>query len=742
MSSFSSGAALVAIAALLLAAFGHAQQSDGGVWNRRPPGAGDYRTVLEVSGLDEIARMLLRPDGRNLQAVCRAREQAFEDALSTHVAELRELEAAPPQHSLGLALAHHGLGQLWSFQGHMSRAVTHFEQALKTVTAASLTDPGLKPVVQRLTAILGVAHMRRGEIENCVHDHNAARCILPVAGAGRHDNPSGSEAAMRYFLAYLGQHGGDPDITWLLNIVAMTVGKHPDGVPAEFRIPLSAYGTASGAPRFIDTALAAGLGRVGRAGGAAVEDYNNDGRLDVAISSVDACEPLHLFLQRDDGRFSESAAPTGLEDQLGGINLTHVDYDNDGWMDLFVMRGGWEFPIRNSLLRNNGDGTFTDVTGRAGLAEPVRRTHSAAWADFDNDGRVDVFFGHEEAPSRLFRNNGDGTFSDVSKRSGVDRTEFTKGAVWGDIDEDRFPDLYVSNYGGPNFLYRNNRDGTFGEIAREAGVRLPLMSFPTWFFDYDNDGRLDLFVASFMPSLTEAVAPYLKAPRRGETMRLYRNISQGRGPTPASGGVRFEDVTARAGLGRVVPTMGANFGDIDNDGRLDIYLGTGAPSYTAIMPNVMFRNGTDGTFTDVSAASGTMHLQKGHGIAFADLNGDGHQDIFMNVGGFVPGDSFAKVLFTNPGGGGNWIKLRLRGVKTNRAAIGTKVIVRITPDATIYREVTSGGSFGASPFLQHIGVGAATTIGEIEVRWPVSGMRQVLRDVKVNQTIEVIEQAS
>src|SRR5262249_22864394 len=150
----------------------------------------------------------------------------------------------------------------------------------------------------------------------------------------------------------------------------------------------------------------------------------------------------------------------------------------------------WEFPMRNSLLRNNGDGTFTDVTESAGLLSGAHRTHSAAWADFDNDGWLDAFIGHEESPSQLFRNRGDRTFEDVTAKAVVGRTAFTKGATWGDYDNDGFPDLYVSNYGGENFLYHNNGDGTFTELGAQLGVSKPLMSFPTWFFDYDNDGRL------------------------------------------------------------------------------------------------------------------------------------------------------------------------------------------------------------------------------------------------------------
>src|SRR4029078_3391644 len=191
-----------------------------------------------------------------------------------------------------------------------------------------------------------------------------------------------------------------------------------------------------------------------------------------------------------------------LSDQLGGLNLTATDYNNDGRIDLFVMRGGWEFPRRTPLLRNDG-GTFTDVTRESGLSSALYRTHSAAWADFDNDGFVDVFVGHEEAPSSLFRNTGNGTFVHVAKAAGVNRVAFTKGAAWGDYDNDGYPDLYVSNYVGENFLYHNERNGTFTERAKALHVEKPIMSFTTWWFDYDNDGWLDLFVTDFVPSVTE-----------------------------------------------------------------------------------------------------------------------------------------------------------------------------------------------------------------------------------------------
>jgi hypothetical protein len=263
-------------------------------------------------------------------------------------------------------------------------------------------------------------------------------------------------------------------------------------------------------------------------------------------------------------------------------------------------------------------------------------------------------------------------------------------------------------------------------------VQKPIMSFPTWFWDYDNDGRLDLFVASFVPSVTEMARFYLGLPAQAETMKLYRNTGSG-----------FEDVTRAVGLDRVVPTMGANFGDLDNDGYLDFYLGTGAPSYAALVPNVMFRNREGRSFVDVTTATGTGHLQKGHGVAFADLDGDGNQDIFANIGGFVPGDAYPKAVFRNPGHANHWIRVHLTGVKSNRAAIGARIRVRVIGEdgreSLRYREVSSGGSFGASPLAQHIGLGRAARIRSLEIEWPASGTRQAFTDVPLDRVIEIRE---
>ncbi|HKV40646.1 MAG TPA: CRTAC1 family protein, partial [Blastocatellia bacterium] len=222
-------------------------------------------------------------------------------------------------------------------------------------------------------------------------------------------------------------------------------------------------------------------------------------------------------------------------------------------------------------------------------------------------------------------------------------------------------------------------------------------------------------------------------PPQAETMKLYRNTGKG----------TFEDVTKAVGLDRVVPTMGANFGDLDNDGYLDFYLGTGSPSYAAAMPKVMYRNHEGKYFTDVTTSTGTGHLQKGHGISFADVNNDGNQDVFINLGGAVPGDKYFKALFANPGHDNHWLSVKLIGVKTNRAAIGAKIKVILEDssgkESLRYREVSSGGSFGSNPFTQSIGLGKAARIKTLEIIWPTSKTEQVFHDVAMDQFIQVKE---
>lgn len=695
---------------------------------------GGFRFVSEVSGLGEVealfARLSKPPDWhQDLRAVCESRLQAVRVGFEQVENYLADMKAQDPNQRdfAGAINGHTSLAQLWSYQGDMGKAIEHFEVA-RQIAASH----GEKEVQLELEEKLGIARLHQGGLENHAHDAQTQSCLFPMDPGARRRMGSGSERAIQHFLKYLEQDPFSLEAKWLLNLACMTLGRYPDGVPKEHLIPPSVFASKEDIGRFVDVAPSLGLQTFDMAGGAIVDDFDNDGFLDVVTSSWDPCAPMHYFHNNGRGHFTDQASRAGLSGQMGGLNLLQADYNNDGWLDIYVMRGAWSLPARNSLLRNNGDGTFTDVTREAGLAVPATATQTAAWADFDNDGHLDLFVGNELAPSQLFRNRGDGTFVDVGRAAGIDRVRFTKGVVAGDYNNDGYPDFYVSNSGSENFLYRNNRDGTFTEVARQLGVGRPIYSFPVWFFDYNNDDWPDLFAPSYIISVEEVARSYLNLPGQAEGMKLYKNT-----------GGAFEDVTEEVGLDRVFMPMGANFGDVDNDGFLDFYLGTGNPSYASLVPNVLFRNREGKRFVDITASSGTGCLHKGHGIAFGDIDRDGDEDIFIEVGGAVPGDRHRSFLFRNPGQGNNWITVRLVGVKTNRAALGARLKLTLETEGggrrLVCRTVGSGGSFGASPLRQHIGLGKAGRIEALEVWWPTSDTRQVFYNVSPNQVIEVRE---
>jgi hypothetical protein len=376
------------------------------------------------------------------------------------------------------------------------------------------------------------------------------------------------------------------------------------------------------------------------------------------------------------------------------------------------------------------------------MGERYYPTQTANWADYDNDGDLDLYVGHEEdgrdvtnAPCQLWRNEGDGAFVEVAEQAGVLTHAFVKGVVWGDYDSDRLPDLYVSVNGGRNRLYHNNGNGTFTDVAREQGVDLPLDSFPVWFWDYDNDGALDLYVASYRGAtgaMAAVALSYFGGPPALELGRLYKGDGRG----------SFHDTAPEVGLTRLHLAMGSNFGDLDNDGWLDFYLGTGYPDYEALMPNAMYRNDQGRRFQDVTWNGGFGHLQKGHAVAFADFDQDGDQDIFEQMGGTYAGDRASNVYYRNPGFGGHWIALQLAGTRSNRSAIGARIKVDITDGGrkrSIHRWVTSGGSFGASPLRQSIGLAGATVVDRIEIYWPTSDTTQTFTAVPAGRIYRVVE---
>jgi hypothetical protein len=336
-------------------------------------------------------------------------------------------------------------------------------------------------------------------------------------------------------------------------------------------------------------------------------------------------------------------------------------------------------------------------------------------------------------PCQLFRNNGDETFTDVARQAGVVNERFSKAVLWGDYDGDAWPDLYVSNYMGPNRLYRNQGNSTFIDVAPELGMVGPRESFPIWFWDYNNDGHLDLYVAAYRARGPEVAASYLNREVDDEVLaRLYRGNGKG----------GFDSVGKEANLVHPTAPMGSNFGDLDNDGYLDFYVGTGWPNYETLMPNLLYRNLRGERFADVTMSSGLGHLQKGHSVAFADLDNDGDQDIFEQMGGAYPGDKYFDVLYENPGFGNHWIAIQLTGVTSNRSAIGARIRVDMVEDSkprTIYKYVNSGGTFGANPLRQSIGLGKAEKIQQLEVFWPTSGKTQSLKEVPMDSFIRIVE---
>jgi hypothetical protein len=580
--------------------------------------------------------------------------------------------------------------------------------------------------------LLAIAYLRLGEEQNRMNDP-AGASILPLSASAMYTRERGSRHAISLYRQILDRYPDDLQSRWLLNIAHMTLGEYPQDVPADVLIAGLEPSPNSEVPRFRNIAPTLALDVDGIAGGLSVEDFNGDGFLDVLATARGLNDPMHLFFADGLGGFIDHTGASGLNGLVGGLNTFHADYNNDGFVDVFIVRGGWlgaDGNHPNTLLRNNGDGTFEDVAARAGFVSR-HPTQTAAWGDFNNDGWLDIFIGNEGGENgggsgrcELYVNNRDETFTEIAVRAGIDVFEFVKAAAWGDVNNDGLIDLYLSVLDQPNRLYLNRGGNTletwrFEEVGAAAGVQDPVFSFPVFFWDYNDDGWEDLFVASFdvprsFESAGETAAQYLGLHVESQRNRVYRNNGDG----------TFTDVAPDLGLDLSLWAMGINFGDLNNDGFPDLYVGTGTPDLRSVMPNRMFLNENGTRFRDFTFDGGFGHLQKGHAIAFADFDRDGDQDVYAVMGGAVEGDHYPNALFENPGfGDGNaWVVLQLEGRTANRSAIGARISLTVTDrngeQRIVHQTVSTGGSFGASSLQQEIGLGQTARIDELSVSWP------------------------
>ena len=491
-------------------------------------------------------------------------------------------------------------------------------------------------------------------------------------------------------------------------------------------------------------------------------DYNNDGHLDIYLVNsgtlTPASEPHRhpndmnvLYRNKGDGTFVDATVEAGLQHNLGyGMGCLAADYDNDGDADLYLTNFG-----RNQLYRNNGNGTFTDVTSHAGVGDG-NWSVSASFGDFDLDGYLDLYVAnyldyqletahacflggvhiycgpHEYPGARdtLYRNNGDGTFTDFTTRAMLHNTGKGLGVLFTDYNNDGYPDIFVANDAVPDFLYQNNKDGTFTDIATTAGVAYNSEGRATASMgiaagDYDNDGIQDLFVTNFSLEINS----------------LFRNDNDG-----------FYTMTTFE-VGLADPSFsklgfGTQFIDTDNDGTLELFVANGHvwDNVSEITPSLSYRQqcqifGSTGTgqFTDLSETAGTFFKRSivARGVAVGDYNNDGATDILVTCCGEPP------ILLRNDSRTQNYVKIRLVGTDSNRDGIGAKVWVR-TDETILFREVTCGGSYASgSEHTLLFGIGAQKTIQSIEVKWQ-SGYSQTLdfsnTESPVNQTIYISEE--
>ncbi len=548
-----------------------------------------------------------------------------------------------------------------------------------------------------------VAHFRAGDLLEAVRDGAESLALNPA------------QNRTRFWV-------------WL---AAQKLGGYPSDTPEEARMEVRA-GHEHTEVEFEDVTLKVGIDKTSAGRGTAVFDMDGDGYLDVVVASAHG--GVNIYHNNGDGTFSDVTVGSGLEECVNSFCVAVGDYNNDGLDDLFVTRLG--FYVGDSVLyRNNGDGTFTDVTGEAGIGS-WGPGFSAQWVDYDCDGNLDLFLANNlgglfdrKTPNRLYHNNGDGTFTEVSSEAGLHSLVPSIGGAWGDYDNDGYPDLFVSNGVGRSQLYHNNGDGTFTEVSREAGVDKISFGSVSFWCDYDNDGWLDLVQYIWSPE--EDVLHTLRhgeGPSNGHPMRIYHNNRNG----------TFTLRNRNLGINGCWGTMSGASGDFNNDGYIDFLLGNGDPHMNRTEPPTLLEfDSRTGRYKDVTFTAGLPFLGKTHGANMADLGGDGRLCILLASGGAYPGDLLTMSVFRPKELPGNYLNVRLVGTRSNRNAIGAR-ITAVFAGRAAHQLVNGGTGFGCMPFEQHFGLGTCDRVEALHILWP-NGSKQSLENLPANTTIRITE---
>jgi hypothetical protein len=592
-----------------------------------------------------------------------------------------------------------------------------------------------KPDDSRTRLELGRLYVKCGLYDDAVRELDLAAVHPEITGRAKHEASLAHFRAGRFAesvnagIAAMKANPGNERTRAAMWLASRSLGGYPPHVPNGFRMELKA-GYEKPRVLFENIASKIGMDKICAGRGTAIFDYNNDGLQDIVVTAAHA--GCTLYRNNGDGTFSDVTTGSGLDQCINGFVIIAGDYDNDGYQDLLVTRLGFYYGDI-ALYHNNGDGTFTDVTEKAGLLS-WGPSYCASWVDYDCDGNLDLFVNYNlggmfdrRCQNRLFRNNGDGTFTDVTKESGLANIFTTIGSCWGDYNNDGYPDLFVSSGIGRPQLFRNNGDGTFTDVSIEAGLTDFVVGTTCCFADYNNDGLLDIVQYSWADH--EDVIHTMKTgegPADGAPLVIYHNNGDG----------TFTPKTRELGLTGCWGTMSGSMGDVNNDGYIDLLLGNGSPRMERMEPFVLLENDR-GTFHNTTFAAGLPFSGKSHGTNCGDLFGDGRMSIVIAAGGAYPGDLMQTAVHCPKTLPGNYLNVRLRGVKSNRDGNGARLTLFAGGKQQI-REATNGSSFGCLPIEQHFGLGTATEIEALEIRWP-SGHRQRIENPPVNQTIRVIE---